>query len=47
MLDESAYKSLRHFTNRLGKESWHMKVRGPEMGHTDWATDEERGEEGE
>ena len=49
VLDESAYKPLKHFTDRLGKESLAYEGAGDQKWGSmlDWATDKDRGEEGE
>ena len=49
VLDESAYKPLKHFTDRLGKESLAYEGAGGQKWSSmlDWATDKAKGEEGE
>ena len=49
VLDESAYKPLKHFTDRLGRESLTYEGAGDQKWSSmlDWATDRDRGEEGE
>ena len=49
VLDESAYKPLKQFTDRLGKEGLAYEgAGGQKWGSTlDWKTDRDRGEEGE
>ena len=49
VLDESAYKPLKHFTDRLGKESLAYEGAGDQKWGSilEWATDKDRGEEGE